>query len=52
MEEQMRQNHIPLFSPGVLRSSFPILILSEFTLQYEMSFTNILNMLNVRRESP
>ncbi len=46
MEALMRQNHIPLFA---LESGDPI---SEFdfigfTLQYELSFTNILNMLQL-----
>ncbi len=46
MEEQMRQHHIPLFA---LESGDPI---SEFdfvgfTLQYEMSYSNILNMLDL-----
>lgn len=46
MEEKMRENHIPLFA---LESLDP---LSEFdmigfTLQYEMSYTNILNMLDL-----
>ena len=46
MEEQMRKNNIPLYA---LESGDP---LSEFdfigfTLQYELSFTNILNMLEL-----
>ena len=46
MEEQMRQNHIPLYS---LESYAPLSDFDfvGFTLQYEMSFTNILNMLDL-----
>ncbi|MDS1029409.1 TIGR03960 family B12-binding radical SAM protein [Bacillota bacterium LX-D] len=46
MEELMGQNNVPLFS---LESYHPVkdFDLLGFTLQYEMSFTNILNMLNL-----
>ena len=46
MEELMRENHIPLFSLESYRplKEFDIL---GFTLQYEMSYTNILNMLDL-----
>lgn len=46
MEEKMRENNIPLFSleTKTAASDFDIL---GFTLQYEMSYTNILNMLNL-----
>ncbi|MFO7636580.1 MAG: TIGR03960 family B12-binding radical SAM protein [Clostridia bacterium] len=46
MEEKMRQNGLPLFSLETKSpvSSFDIL---GFTLQYEMSYTNILNMLDL-----
>lgn len=46
MEEQMRKNNIPLYaheSKDELKSFDMI----GFTLQYEMSYTNILNMLNL-----
>lgn len=46
MEEQLRQNNIPLFaleSKDAL-SSFDLI---GFTLQYEMSYSNILNMLSL-----
>lgn len=46
MEEQMRDNNIPLFA---LESRQPIRNFDfvGFTLQYELSYTNILNMLNL-----
>lgn len=46
MEEQLRQHNLPLFSLESRRplGEFDIL---AFTLQYEMSFTNILNMLDL-----
>lgn len=46
MEELMRQRQVPLFT---LENKLPIKELDAigFTLQYEMSFTNILNMLNL-----
>ena len=46
MEKVMRENNIPLFS---LESHTPIKNFDflGFTLQYEMSYTNILNMLNL-----
>lgn len=46
MEKLMRENHIPLFSLESYRplKDFDIL---GFTLQYEMSYTNILNMLDL-----
>ncbi|HEX3031491.1 MAG TPA: TIGR03960 family B12-binding radical SAM protein [Bacillota bacterium] len=46
MEEQLRQHGVPLFS---LENRKPLtdFDLLGFTLQYEMSFTNILNMLNL-----
>ncbi len=46
MEKQMRQNNIPLFG---LESKTPLKEFDfvGFTLQYEMSYTNILNMLNL-----
>lgn len=46
MEEKMRQNGIPLFS---LESRRPVreFDILGFTLQYELSFTNILNMLDL-----
>lgn len=46
MEEQMRNNNIPLFA---LESRQPIRNFDfvGFTLQYELSYTNILNMLNL-----
>ena len=46
MEEQMRSHRIPLFSLETKKpvSEFDIV---GFTLQYEMSYTNILNMLNL-----
>ncbi|MCX7709915.1 MAG: TIGR03960 family B12-binding radical SAM protein [Clostridia bacterium] len=46
MEEQMRKNQIPLFA---LESKDPIKSFDffGFTLQYEMSYTNIINMLDL-----
>lgn len=46
MEEQMRAKHIPLFT---LESYHPLrdFDIVGFTLQYEMSFSNILNMLDL-----
>ncbi len=46
MEEQMRENHIPLYA---LESLDPVadFDIVGFTLQYELSFTNILNMLDL-----
>ena len=46
MEEEMKRNHIPLFA---LESREPIehFDFVGFTLQYEMSYTNILNMLKL-----
>lgn len=46
MEEEMRKRHIPLFS---LETKTPAkdFDLLGFTLQYEMSYTNILNMLDL-----
>ncbi len=46
MEEEMKKNNIPLFA---LESRAPIRYFDfvGFTLQYELSYTNILNMLNL-----
>jgi len=46
MEEKLRQNRIPLLS---IESKRPLgdFDIAAFTLQYEMSFTNILNMLDL-----
>jgi radical SAM family uncharacterized protein len=46
MEEQMRQNDVPLYAleSGDSIADFDII---GFTLQYELSFTNILNMLDL-----
>lgn len=46
MEEQMRKNNIPLFAleSGDKLTEFDFI---GFTLQYELSFTNLLNMLNL-----
>ncbi len=46
MEQLMRENNIPLFAleTGDKLSDFDII---GFTLQYEMSYTNILNMINL-----
>lgn len=46
MEEQMRKNNIPLFAleSGDSIKDFDIL---GFTLQYELSYTNVLNMLDL-----
>lgn len=46
MEEQLRKNNIPLFTLETKDSLKEFDILG-FTLQYEMSYTNILNMLNM-----
>lgn len=46
MEKAMRENNIPLFSLETKTSAADFDILG-FTLQYEMSYTNILNMLNL-----
>lgn len=46
MEEQMRKNDIPLFTLETKDSLKKFDILG-FTLQYEMSYTNILNMLDM-----
>lgn len=48
MEEKMRENNIPLFG---LESQQPITNFDfiGFTLQYEMSYTNILNMLDLAK---
>lgn len=46
MEEEMRKNSVPLFAleSGDYLSEFDII---GFTLQYELSYTNVLNMLNL-----
>ncbi len=46
MEEEMRKNNIPLFA---LESSDPLneFDMIGFTLQYELSYTNVLNMLDL-----
>ncbi len=46
MEQEMRENNIPLFAleTGDKLSEFDII---GFTLQYEMSYTNILNMIDL-----
>jgi radical SAM family uncharacterized protein len=46
MEKEMRQNQLPLFS---LESCRPVgdFDLLAFTLQYEMTFTNVLNMIDL-----
>lgn len=46
MEEQMRQNNVPLFA---LESQDPIkdFDVIGFTMQYELSYTNVLNMLDL-----
>lgn len=46
MEEQMRENNIPLFA---LESGDPVkdFDMVGFTLQYELSFSNVLNMLDL-----
>ncbi|MFA5342168.1 MAG: B12-binding domain-containing radical SAM protein, partial [Clostridia bacterium] len=48
MEQQMRQNKIPLFSLETKKPLYEFDIVG-FTLQYEMSYTNILNMLDLAR---
>lgn len=46
MEEEMRKNNIPLFA---LESGDPLTVFDMigFTLQYELSYTNVLNMLDL-----
>ncbi|MCM1990725.1 TIGR03960 family B12-binding radical SAM protein [Oceanirhabdus seepicola] len=46
MEQEMRENNIPLYA---LESKDPLnqFDIVNFTLQYEMSYTNILNMMNM-----
>lgn len=46
MEEQMRKNNVPLFAleSGDYIKGFDMI---GFTLQYELSYTNVLNMLNL-----
>ncbi len=46
MEEQMRKNNVPLFAleSGDYIKDFDMI---GFTLQYELSYTNVLNMLNL-----
>ena len=48
MEEQMRKNNVPLFAleSGDYIKDFDII---GFTLQYELSYTNVLNMLDLAR---
>ena len=46
MEQLMRENDLPLFSVERKQPAGEMDILG-FTLQYELSFTNILNMLNL-----
>ncbi len=46
MEEKMRENHIPLFSIET-RTPVKDFDVVGFTLQYEMSYTNIINMLDL-----
>lgn len=46
MERQLRENHIPLYGLES-RDSLKEFHFLGFTLQYEMSYTNILNMLNM-----
>lgn len=46
MEEQLRKNNIPLFTLETKDSLMDFDILG-FTLQYEMSYTNILNMIDM-----
>lgn len=46
MEEKMRKNNIPLFSLET-KSALNCFDIIGFTLQYEMSYTNILNMLDL-----
>lgn len=46
MEKQMRDNKIPLFSIET-QSSIKDFDIVGFTLQYEMSYTNVLNMLDL-----
>lgn len=46
MEEQMRENNIPLFAleSGDFVKEFDLI---GFTMQYELSYTNVLNMINL-----
>ena len=46
MEEQLRKNNVPLFAleSGDYIKDFDMI---GFTLQYELSYTNVLNMLNL-----
>ncbi|KEH96212.1 Fe-S oxidoreductase [Clostridium botulinum C/D str. BKT12695] len=46
MEEQMRKNNIPMYTLET-KDSLKVFDLVAFTLQYEMSYTNILNMLSM-----
>ena len=46
MEEQMRNNNIPLFALET-KDSLDQFDMLGFTLQYEMSYTNVLNMLDM-----
>ena len=46
MEERMRRNHIPLFALET-RDALADFDFVGFTLQYEMSYTNIINMLDL-----
>ncbi len=46
MEEQMRENHLPLFTLET-KTSVKEMDFFGFTLQYEMSFTNIINMIEL-----
>ena len=46
MEQQLRENHLPLFSLETKTPAKEFDFLG-FTLQYEMSYTNILNMLDL-----
>lgn len=48
MEEQLRQNNLPLFSLESYKALNEFDVVA-FTLQYEMSFSNILNMLYLGR---
>ncbi|MDU2066874.1 MAG: TIGR03960 family B12-binding radical SAM protein, partial [Sporomusaceae bacterium] len=48
MEQEMRQREIPLFSHETFTPLYEFDLLG-FTLQYEMSYTNILNMLDLGR---
>lgn len=48
MEEKLRENDIPLFSLET-KDSVHLFNFIGFTLQYEMSYTNIINMLDLAR---